>query len=175
MVRFLTEQPDWDELGEKFENSKTKLIGDVDCTKDESKDLCERFGVKGYPTLKYFTPGDPDGVNYEGERDLKSLTAFVKALGPSCGPNYKKKCTPEELEALDGYLALPAEELEAKIAEVNGLITSEEERHEQVQKELQATYKASMEQLDAAKKKHLPELKLMKASRSKPADAAAAA
>jgi hypothetical protein len=30
-------------------------IVDVDCTKEESKALCSKFGVQGYPTLKYFT------------------------------------------------------------------------------------------------------------------------
>lgn len=30
------------------------LIGSVDCTSDDSKELCEKYGVSGYPTLKYF-------------------------------------------------------------------------------------------------------------------------
>ena len=46
-------KPDWDELGEEFENSKKVLIGDVDCTTDGGKPVCERFKVEGYPTIKY--------------------------------------------------------------------------------------------------------------------------
>ena len=38
------------------------LIADVDCTKDNSKDLCSKHGVRGYPTLKYFSDStDPMG------------------------------------------------------------------------------------------------------------------
>lgn len=46
-------KPAWDELGDQFINSKTILIGDVDCIQEES--LCQKHGVTGYPTIKYFT------------------------------------------------------------------------------------------------------------------------
>jgi protein disulfide-isomerase A6 len=34
-------KPAWDELAEIYSASSSVLIGDVDCTADESKDLCE--------------------------------------------------------------------------------------------------------------------------------------
>ena len=46
-------KPAWDQLGDEFASSKTVLIGDVDCT--VHKDLCGKYGVRGYPTIKYFT------------------------------------------------------------------------------------------------------------------------
>lgn len=46
-------KPDWDDLGETFENSKKVIIGDVDCTADSGKSICEKYGVQGYPTLKF--------------------------------------------------------------------------------------------------------------------------
>ena len=64
-------KPDWDELGEKYENSKKVLIGDVDCTLEDSKKLCEEQGVTGYPTIKYYNPGDREGPVYEGDRSLE--------------------------------------------------------------------------------------------------------
>jgi len=44
-------KPDWDALGDVYEDSKTVLIGDADCTA-AGKSLCEKHGVRGYPTLK---------------------------------------------------------------------------------------------------------------------------
>ena len=47
-------QPDWDSLASAFEDSKKVLIADVDCTA-AGKPLCDKYGVRGYPTIKYFT------------------------------------------------------------------------------------------------------------------------
>jgi thiol-disulfide isomerase/thioredoxin len=46
--------PDWDSLAEQYSSSSSVLIGSVDCTAVEAKELCEDYGVQGYPTLKYF-------------------------------------------------------------------------------------------------------------------------
>ena len=89
-------KPDWDALGEEFENSKKVIVGDVDCTQEKSKKLCEDQGVKGYPTIKYYLPGDREGIDYKGERDLASLKAFTKTLGPPCAPKNLKACSEKE-------------------------------------------------------------------------------
>ena len=47
----------------KEEGSKIKL-GKVDATIE--RDLGDKFGVKGYPTLKFFTKGEP--AKYDGTR-----------------------------------------------------------------------------------------------------------
>jgi protein disulfide-isomerase A6 len=44
--------PDWDALADKYSDSSSVVIGSVDCTTDENKDLCGEYGVQGYPTLK---------------------------------------------------------------------------------------------------------------------------
>ena len=44
----------------QFEKAATKLadeeikLAKVDCTTDGNKELCGRFGVTGYPTIKFF-------------------------------------------------------------------------------------------------------------------------
>jgi hypothetical protein len=40
-------------------------------------DLGRKYGVKGYPTIKYFPPNSLEPVDYASARDLDSLAAFV--------------------------------------------------------------------------------------------------
>ena len=50
-------------LTHRYEGSSSVVIGDVDCTVEQ--DLCSKFGVSGYPTLKVFTAEAPEGKPYE--------------------------------------------------------------------------------------------------------------
>ena len=158
-------QPDWDDLGEKYENSKKVVIGDVDCTVDANKELCEAQGVTGYPTIKAYAPGDKVGEVYEGERDLKALKAFVKTLGPQCSPQHPKRCTAEQRAKLDELTALSDAELDAKIEEAQKKITSATEEHDATVKSLQEKYEQSQAALDAIKKETQPVIKLMRAAK----------
>ena len=44
-------KPDWDALGAEFKDHPKVVIADVDCTA-AGKPLCDKFGVRGYPTIK---------------------------------------------------------------------------------------------------------------------------
>jgi len=68
------------------------LIADVDCTVDDAKKLCEKYGVSGYPTIKYFSKDTSDeGEKYEGPREYNKLKKFVK-------DNSKDPCVVSTLE-----------------------------------------------------------------------------
>lgn len=68
--------PVWEELATNFASVKDKIsIAKVDA--DAHKDLGRRFGVQGFPTLKYFDGKSETPVNYEGARDLESITKFI--------------------------------------------------------------------------------------------------
>ena len=56
--------------------------------------MCSKYGVQGYPTLKYFSPStSPDGDPYEDARDLKALNKFVKrAAKMPCVPDTGENC-----------------------------------------------------------------------------------
>ena len=156
-------KPDWDELGEKFEKSKKVLIGDMDCTVETNKKLCEDEGVTGYPTLKYYVPGEPDGEVYNGERELAAMQTFAKTLGPACGPNYRKKCSEEQLARLDVLMATPQTELE-DLMEV-GLKELEvaSKANEDLLARIKSEYEESTKALAALREEKGPDLKLIRA------------
>ncbi|KAM7204326.1 Thioredoxin-like fold [Rhypophila sp. PSN 637] len=68
--------PVWEELAYSFESQKDKVqIAKVDA--DAEKALGKRFGVQGFPTLKFFDGKSDKPVDYNGGRDLESLQKFI--------------------------------------------------------------------------------------------------
>ncbi|KAI8914957.1 thioredoxin-like protein [Powellomyces hirtus] len=69
--------PIYEELGTAYSHVKNDvIIAKVDA--DKHKALGGRFGVKGFPTLKWFPKGSPKSpVDYSSGRDLDSLVKFV--------------------------------------------------------------------------------------------------
>jgi len=131
-------KPDWDALMKEFKGHATALVADVDCTA-EGKDLCEKVGVRGYPTIKY---GDPDDLqDYDGGRDAAALKKFAEEnLKPMCSPANMDLCDDDKKKEIEGFQAMSADDLDAKIAEKKDLITSTEKKFEEDLKELQSTY-----------------------------------
>mmetsp|Transcript_32325 Transcript_32325/g.103414 ORF Transcript_32325/g.103414 Transcript_32325/m.103414 type:complete len:171 (+) Transcript_32325:190-702(+) len=157
-------KPDWDELGEEFENSKKVIIGDVDCTTDGGKPLCEKFGVEGYPTIKYFNPPDQEGEKYEGDRSLKAMKKFAKTLGPACTVDQLNKCNKKQLADLQPYLDRPVAELETELADMKAQLAASQKAHDDLMASLQAQYKESEEKNKALKEKLEPEIKMRRAA-----------
>jgi len=107
-------KPAWDKLMGEFSGNPNVLIADVDCTAD-GKDLCEKHGVQGFPTIKY---GDPDEMkDYNGGRDFDSLKKFAEeSLGPQCGPGENIGLCSEKVRAkIEKYMAMTPDDLQAKI------------------------------------------------------------
>ncbi|TLD26363.1 hypothetical protein PspLS_05345 [Pyricularia sp. CBS 133598] len=68
--------PTYEELAQSFAASKGKVqIAKVDA--DAEKSLGKRFGVQGFPTLKWFDGKSDKPIDYEGGRDLDSLAGFI--------------------------------------------------------------------------------------------------
>jgi len=157
-------KPDWDALGTEFKDSKTVVIGDVDCTAG-GKSLCEKFGVRGYPTIKYFNPPDEEGEDYKGGRTLDDLKKFANTeLGPGCSVDAMENCSEEQKTQLQTYIAMPADERAAKLESMKTALSAAEKAHEELLKQLQATYKESMDSLEKLKDESAPTIKLLKAA-----------
>ncbi len=75
--------PVYEQLGGVFEGEASVVIAKIDA--DKHRGLGERFGVSGFPTIKYLEVDALDGgakaeaaaKDYSGGRDLATLVAFV--------------------------------------------------------------------------------------------------
>jgi len=165
-------KPDWDSLASTYEDSKKVIIADVDCTAG-GKPLCEKYGVRGYPTIKFFNPPDEEGEDYKGGRDLASLKKFVESdLGPGCSVDAKENCSPAQLTDLEKYIAMDAAERATKLATMKEELASAESAHNDLLKSLQAQFKESQDGLEKLKEESAPVIKLLKAATPSSAPAA---
>ncbi|ORY46974.1 disulfide isomerase, partial [Rhizoclosmatium globosum] len=67
--------PVYEELADAFAKEKNLIIAKVDA--DAHKDLGTRFGVTGFPTLKFFPKGSKEAQDYSSGRDLDALVKYV--------------------------------------------------------------------------------------------------
>ena len=89
--------PIYEELGAAFEHAKGKVsIAKVDA--DEHRELGTRFGVSGFPTLKWFDGKSAKPIVYSSGRDLDSLKKFVEEKTGLKGRG--KKTAPSDVEIL---------------------------------------------------------------------------
>ena len=89
--------PIYEELASSLEFAKDKvIIAKVDA--DAEKSLGQRFGVQGFPTLKWFDGKSDKPEDYKSGRDLESLTAFISEKTGIKGKG--KKAAPSSVEML---------------------------------------------------------------------------
>ncbi|XP_076465020.1 protein disulfide-isomerase A3-like [Babylonia areolata] len=74
-------------------NDPPVSLAKVDCTAEA--DVCSKFGVSGYPTLKIFKAGELS-KEYDGPREANGI---VKTMQREAGPSSKELNTVEEYEA----------------------------------------------------------------------------
>jgi protein disulfide-isomerase A6 len=68
--------PVYEELAQGFQHAESKVvIAKVDA--DAHKELGRRYGVQGFPTLKWFDGKSKDPEDYNQGRDLDSLAKFI--------------------------------------------------------------------------------------------------
>jgi len=113
--------PDWDRLGEEYSGSSSLVIADVDCTVE--KDLCSKYKVSGYPTIKYWVDGEIK--DYQGGRDFNALNKFVKdTLHVPCVVTDPKDCTPKEVEFINQMKAGGPESIKKQLDRLTKMSSS---------------------------------------------------
>jgi protein disulfide-isomerase A6 len=116
-------KPDWDKLSEAYAGSSSVVIGDVDCTADDGKSVCQERGVSGYPTIKYYTDETGrDGEKYSGGRTFDALDKFTKEkLAKKCDAKTKEDCDDQEKAYIDKMSAKGADAIAAEAKRLEGM------------------------------------------------------
>lgn len=74
--------PKYEKLAAVFAGESEVLIGKVDATEEEG--LASRYGVSGYPTLKFFPAGSSEPEPYDDHRELESMVHFINSKTGEC-------------------------------------------------------------------------------------------
>jgi len=130
-------------------------VVDVDCTA-AGQPLCQKYGIKGYPTLKYYSPTSSKKSlrDYQGGRAYGDLKSFVdKTFKAMCDVKTQKGCNPQEKRYLDKVGDYSVEQL----AEEKG-VKSKELKEVQAEKK-----KVEKEHKEVVKKFKKKEVALKKA------------
>jgi len=71
-------KPIWDSLGEHFKDVKDRLtIAKMEATENDLPPSAT-FRVAGFPTIKFKPAGTREFLDYDGDRSLENLIAFVE-------------------------------------------------------------------------------------------------
>ena len=126
-------QPVWEELEEQHEDSKTLVVGTVDCSTDAP--FCNKHAVPGLPTIMTFHPPDREGLSYEGGKSLEELQVFAHMLSAGCDVSALVSCSAKQREELRPYLDMPIPELRKKASRIKESLAT---AHYQMEKGRQA-------------------------------------
>jgi len=157
----------------KQDFGKDALIADVDCTA-AGKPLCEKVGVKGYPTLKW---GDPNALeDYSGGRSFADLKKFAKEnLKPICSPSNLELCDDEKKAEITKFMEMDDAELDKLIEEKEKLLEEAEETFKTEVDKLQKKYTELQSEKEKAetevKESGLGLMRSVKAAKAKKEDA----
>ena len=121
-------KPAWDAVMEEFASSDSVLVADVDCI-EAGKPLCDKVGVKGFPTIKY---GDPNDLqDYKGGREKDDLSKFAATLKPVCKVDTLEYCSEEDKKIIENLRDKSYDALKDMVLE-------ETKEREQAQKDFKA-------------------------------------
>lgn len=67
--------PIYEKVATAFKLEEDVVIANLDA--DKYRDLAEKYGISGFPTLKVFPKGNKDGEDYDGGRDVDDFVSFI--------------------------------------------------------------------------------------------------
>lgn len=87
--------PDYEIVADTFKNVKGVKIVKVEA--DKEKEVANKYGVRGFPTLKFFPAGSTTPVDYEGGRTADDIINFINS---KVGTNARLKKAPTAVVTL---------------------------------------------------------------------------
>jgi protein disulfide-isomerase A6 len=75
-------KPTYEKVAQDFQYESDCIVANIDADAAPNKPIAERYGVRGYPTIKFFPKGSKEPVDYAGGR---SEDDFVSFLNEQCG------------------------------------------------------------------------------------------
>lgn len=122
--------PDYEIVAHAFKSEPNCVVANLDA--DKHRDLSSRYGVTGFPTLKFFSKDSKEPTAYEGDR---SPQAFIDFLNEKCGtfrkigggllPQAGRIATLDDLAAK--YLAADSAQREQILKEAEQFIAADKE------------------------------------------------
>lgn len=67
--------PVYEKVAQTFEGDKTVVVASVDA--DKYRELGQKYGVTGFPTIKFFPKTNKEGEEYNGGRDASAFISFL--------------------------------------------------------------------------------------------------
>jgi len=125
--------PTWDKL-----KHEEVVVAEVDCT--TNKQLCGKFNIQGFPTIKHGTTDNLEA--YQGGRSFDDLNTFLQSLGPPCNVETHEHCSEEHKEHLKELKTMTKDDLEKIVHKEKTERETAESTFKKGVEELQKQYKA---------------------------------
>jgi protein disulfide-isomerase A6 len=67
--------PEWEKAATAFRNEKNVVVAKVDC--DTHKDIGSKYGIQGFPTIKFYPKNNKAGEDYNSGRDADAIVSYL--------------------------------------------------------------------------------------------------
>jgi protein disulfide-isomerase A6 len=139
--------PDYEKVANAFVNEPNVVIAKIDA--DKHKDLASKYGVSGFPTIKFFSKSNKEPISYDQSREVEAFVNFInEKAGTERMVDGKLKETAGRIESLDAI----ADKV-AKGENVNNLIKEAETIVKGLPKDKQTSGKYYLKVLESVKSK----------------------
>ncbi|KAF0976933.1 hypothetical protein FDP41_004228 [Naegleria fowleri] len=98
--------PEMAKLGQAMIKAKPAVVSVAKVNCDVERDICSKYGVQGYPTLKFFPRGIKEPTDYNSGRSVEALVDFINSKEPSARlrvskePTFAEELTPSNFDSI---------------------------------------------------------------------------